>query len=233
MLSDYLNQFNISLTETDVALLDRHLDFVLEKNKALRLTAIHDYNAGVKLHILDSLLVLEELQNAPQGLMLDIGTGGGYPGIPLSVATGRPVVLLDSVKKKIHAINEFVERESQLKLSVSTLDLRAEELANERPEGFAVVLARAVSSLPSLVELASPLLFDGGQLIAHKGPLNEEELDRANKVAALTGMEYFSSREYVLPDGEELRTVYVFKKINKGEVDLPRRSGQAQRKPLA
>jgi 16S rRNA (guanine527-N7)-methyltransferase len=224
---------SIDLPPASVEMLHAHLDYVLDTNKSIRLTAIHDKEDGIRLHILDSLLALTEFQDAPSGPALDIGTGGGYPGLPLAVATGRPVDLLDSVQKKARAIDDFLELKKFDLPKMSTIGLRAEELALTHAGYYSVILARAVSALPSLVELASPLLMQGGVLIAHKGPLDADELDRAVKVAHITGMKFVSDREYALPLGNEQRSVIVFEKIGKPEIDLPRRPGRAQRKPLA
>jgi len=233
VLDSYLQESDICLSDEAIQLLRQHLNYVLEVNKSIRLTAIHDKFEGERLHILDSLMVLPEVFDAPEGKMLDIGTGGGYPGFPLAIAADRSVDLLDSVQKKAKAIDGFLEEIYIGELDIKTIGLRAEELALEQPASYAVVLARAVSSLPALVELSSPLLKMGGRLIAHKGPLDSEELARAKNVANIVGMGLHSKREYVLPGGEEYRTVYVFEKVSASEVELPRRPGRAQRKPLA
>ena len=233
MLEGWLKDSDIALQEGVVCFLYRHLDYVLMTNSSIRLTAIHSKEEGERLHILDSLMVLPEVISAPRGAMLDIGTGGGYPGIPLALASERSVDLLDSAQKKARAIEDFIKKNYKGKLELRALGKRAEELALSSPAHYSVVLARAVSSLPSLVELASPLLKIRGQLIAHKGPFDEGELARAIIVAEIAGMHYLSKREYVLPSGNEQRTVYVFEKSTEPAIDLPRRPGRAQRKPLA
>ena len=233
MLEGWLKDNDIVLQDDVLQFLYRHLDYVLTTNSSIRLTAIHSKEEGERLHILDSLMVLPEVLSAPEGRMLDIGTGGGYPGIPLALAAERSVDLLDSVQKKARAIEDFVQRDYKGSLELRALGERAEELALSKPAYYSAVLARAVSSLPALVELSSPLLIMGGRLIAHKGPFDEGELERALVVADITGMRYLSKREYELPGGDEQRTVYVFEKSGEPSMDLPRRSGRAQRKPLA
>lgn len=233
MLEEYLKDYGFNLSEDAIDFLELHLDYVLEINSSIRLTAIHNKEEGERLHVLDSLLVLPELLSAPEGKMLDIGTGGGYPGLPLAIAAERSVDLLDSVQKKARAIENFLRESYSGSLELNALGLRAEELALERPAHYSVVLARAVSSLPALVELASPLLQQNGRLIAHKGPHDDEELSRALMVADIVGMSSHSQREYSLPCGDEQRTVYVFEKVGAPQIELPRRPGRAQRKPLA
>jgi len=233
VLREYLKEYSINLPEETVQFLKLHLDYVLKTNSSIRLTAIHDRSEGERLHILDSLLVLPELLSAPEGRMLDMGTGGGYPGIPLALTANRSADLLDSVQKKANAVDSFLKENYTGGLELRTFGLRAEELALTQPAYYAVVLARALSSLPALVELASPLLEAGGHLIAHKGPFDDDELSRALVVADMTGMQLLSKREYRLPKGEEQRTVYVFEKTLESQIELPRRPGRAQRKPLA
>jgi len=233
MLEELLIDSKLNLSDGAIALLEDHLDYVLAANKSVRLTAIHDKDEGERLHILDSLLVLPEVEGAPSGPMLDIGAGGGYPGLPLAVASLRPVDLLDSVQKKARVIQDFIDGRNDLPVEVEALGERAEELALQKRGHYAVVLARAVSVLPALLELASPLLMNGGKLIAHKGPFDQEELDRALCASEQLGMSFESMREYVLPAGKEQRTVYVFIKTGESAIELPRRIGRAQKKPLA
>jgi len=233
VLEEYLQEYGIDLSDEKIAFLSLHLDYVLKINSSIRLTAIHGKEEGERLHILDSLLVLPEVFSALGGKMLDIGTGGGYPGLPIAIAADRSVDLLDSVKKKARAIESFLEEDYFGDLELKTIGLRAEELALERPEYYSVILARAVSSLPSLIELGSPLLQLDGQLIVHKGPHDEDEFIRALAVADIVGISFLNKREYNLPCGAEQRTVYVFEKTTAAQIELPRRSGRAQRKPLA
>lgn len=233
MLKEWLDRYEIHISDEELLLLKTHLDYVLETNKSIRLTAIHSKEEGERLHILDSLLILPEVLSAPEGRMLDIGTGGGFPGFPIALISNRSVDLLDSVKKKAKAIEEFIHKYYVGDLEMSAIGLRAEELALERSAYYSIILARAVSSLPALVELASPLLIEGGHLIAHKGPNDDEELERAMKVAEIVGMKFLARREYELPEGNEQRTVYVFVKAAEPNIELPRRPGRAQRKPLA
>lgn len=208
-----------------------HLEWLLETNSRVNLTAVRDASKAVSTHIVDSLAVLPELDGAPDGFALDLGTGGGYPGIPLNLATGRPFTLLDSVSKKARALQEYVA-DSQLK-DVEVLPLRSEQLARERRQHYAVVVARAVAPLPSLLELSSPLLSRGGRLIALKGQPAADEVESGRSVAALVGMEFVGSRQYSLPSAGERRIVFVYEKTGQAGLALPRREGLAQSKPLA
>jgi len=238
VLQELLEVHNLSLGDAQYAFLERHLDFVIATNDAIRLTAIVDRDKAERLHIIDSLLVLPEVCAAPTGPLLDMGSGGGFPGIPLAVVSGRETDLLDSVQKKARAVQSFLDSEQQTQRQsvvppIRSLGMRAEELALEYPAHYSVVTARALSSLPSLVELATPLLSFGGRLIALKGKRDPGEIARGVKAAQKTGMILVDEREYALKGGGEQRSVVVFERANESQVMLPRRLGKAQRTPLA
>ena len=237
MLSELLEMSDIDLDKEGVSFLECHLAYVLEANDAVRLTAIVEREEAERLHIIDSLLALPELVVAPPGPLLDIGSGGGYPGIPLAIASGRETDILDSVQKKARIIQIFLsEKQKEHDESIphiQSLGLRAEELALERPAYYAAVVARAVASLPALVELATPLLRMGGPLIALKGRRDAEEVERGVKAAQKLGMQLKSERQYLLPVGGEKRSIVVFERIATAERELPRRPGKAQSRPLA
>lgn len=144
-----------------------YLDLVIEKNKELNLTRIETREKGMLLHIEDSLSCIDEF-TSQDGLFLDIGTGGGFPGVPLAIASGRTGVLIDSVQKKARAVQEMID-ELNLSNMIQVRGIRSEELALEVGEKFYTVIARAVSSLPTVLELATPLLVPHGEFIALRG----------------------------------------------------------------
>lgn len=211
-------------------LLDKYLRAILEVNQNINLTNIKDYDSARLLHIEDSLTVLPELNESPDGIYGDLGSGGGFPGVPLGIASGRETVLVDSVKKKMAAINKILV-DLNLDSKISVCDLRIEELALTSPEHFSVLTARALSNLSSLLELASPLLKKKGRLICLKSH-TEEELKDAMQIESETGMKLISHRKYQLSDKETYRECLVFEKSSKPTVKLPRRIGLAQKKPL-
>ena len=209
----------------------QYLDCVLEVNKTTNLTRITSREDAVRLHLEDSLVGLPEVQDAPEGLYGDLGSGGGFPGVPLALATGRQTVLVDSVKKKMAIVANII---NQLELSdqIETCDQRIEELALEQRESFAVLTARALSRLVALLELSSPLLMKGGRLVCYKAQLDEDELKEARAVESLLGMKLLSQRETFLSDGETKRTILVFENVGRPRMKLPRRIGLAQKNPL-
>jgi 16S rRNA (guanine527-N7)-methyltransferase len=204
---------------------------MLEVNQVINLTRITQRESAVRMHLLDALMALPELLEAAEGPILDLGSGGGIPGVPLAFATGRETVLLDSVSKKGRAVQGILKSEfPDSRISVSPE--RAEEHARTCAGRYAAVVARAVAPLPSLVELAAPLLLSGGTLIALKGVPDADELASGRRVAELTGMYEAGVRRTTLPGGEERRTIVSYTKSGASKVRLPRRSGLAQHSPL-
>lgn len=214
-----------------MSLMQRYLDSILEANKVTNLTRITDGEQARLLHIEDSLVGLPEVNEAPTGLYGDLGSGGGFPGVPLALATGRKTLLVESVKKKMAIVQSALD-DLSLSEQISTSSERIEDLPLEYKEKFAVLTARALSKLVSLIELASPLLKKGGRLVCYKAQLSSEELEEALAVQDLVGMKMISQREICLSDGETTRTIVVFEKIGKSRIKLPRRIGLAQKQPL-
>lgn len=219
-----------TLTTEQESKLHDHLSLVIEANKTTNITRIDTWDSGWLLHVEDSLVGVDEVTSAPTGALADLGSGAGFPGIPLAITTGRDVTLVESVGKKASLLKEFAAALG-LENQVTVYPGRAEQLASEQPEGFAVVTARALSSLPSLMELASPLLMQGGNLVCYKSSDIEEELSAALPIQEKLAIYYVGKRDVVLSDGETKRSIVVFKKEGQPLVKLPRHEGQAQRKP--
>ena len=220
----------IEISESQEQLLLADLDAILEVNKTLNLTRIDTYESALVLHIEDSLAGLPFINKAPQGRYADIGTGGGFPGVPVAIMTNRDTLLVDSVQKKIKALMGVVE-ELNLEAIVDGYPGRVEDLAKDMPGKFAVVTARAVSSLASLLELVSPLLKKHGRFVCYKGQPTEEEIKAGKAIQNLVGMKLIENKEYQLSDGSQ-RTILVFEKVSNPKIKLPRRVGLAQKEPL-
>lgn len=225
-----MNNIVIEPTIEQRKLLDLHLKLVIEENKKINLTRITNWESAQILHIEDSLVGLPEVAQAPSGRYLDMGTGGGFPGIPLAIMTKRETVLADSVGKKIAALDRIIA-ELDLGKFVSTYKGRLEELSLERPRSFSLVTARALSTLSSLMELASPLLETNGYLICYKSQEVEAELCHAKEISDKFGLSFISKRDVLLSDEKTHRSIITFKKIGEPIIDLPRRNGMAQKKP--
>lgn len=218
------------LSQQQKGLIQKHLELVGIANETVNLTRISSREEGMILHVEDSLAALEEMDAAPAGLYGDLGSGAGFPGIPLAVATGRKTILIDARKKKMDAVQGIIE-ELGLQDQVSTFAGRAELLARTRAGDFAVLTARALSQLSILLELASPLLKRHGHLICYKANVVEDEVSRALAIQKQTGMKLISRRKFLLED-TFTREILVFEKVKKPSVKLPRKEGEAQKNPL-
>lgn len=211
-------------------LLARHLLAVVRSTGTLNLTAVRGAEEGVGLHVLDSLSACHAVETAPEGRLADLGSGGGFPGIPLCVATGRPVTLVESIRKKADFLERVVE---ELRIEAEVAAARSEELATTVPGGFACVVVRAVAELPVLVELAQPLLESGGLLVAMKGDPEPDELERGAAAGELCGMRFLRSEPVEVPGLHASRTLVVYKREGASTGALPRRPGMAGKRPLA
>lgn len=220
----------MNISSEQKALLDKHLDLVLRKNEQLNLTTITNKEDAKVLHIEDSLASLPELKNIT-GQIVDMGSGAGYPGIPIAIATGLKTTLVETLRKKADCLESFIQ-ELNIEAQVSVSNKRTEELAVERPNFYSVATARALSSLPSLLELASPLLKINGLLICYKGIDIEDELNIALNVSNKLGFMLISNREYSLRDYKTKHRIVVFEKVKEPDVKLPRKLGFAQKKPF-
>lgn len=220
----------MNITPGEREKLEKHLSLVIEANTRTNITRIDTWDQGWLLHVEDSLIGLPEVGDAPDGKLADLGSGAGYPGIPLAITTGREVTLVESVGKKASLLSDFVD-EIGLSSEVTVFAGRAEELARTHPGEYAVITARALSSIPSLMELASPLLTQGGRLVCYKSPEIEEELSTAMVLQEKLAMTFKGRRDVTLSDASTPRSIVVFEKHGEPTVKLPRREGQAQRKP--
>jgi 16S rRNA (guanine527-N7)-methyltransferase len=205
------------------------LELLRDANALFNLTAIKE-DDWIWAHVIDSLSCIPEVSASIPGPMADLGSGGGFPGVPVAVATHREVVLVESVKKKAAFLANVM---AVLALPGHVEPVRAEELALSEPRTFAVVTARALSGLASLVELASPLLKRGGRLVCLKGDPRAEELESGATAARMCGMALVGSRDVRLPISDAKRMIVVYERTGRSKVDLPRRTGLAQRQPLA
>lgn len=212
--------------------IERHLHGVLEINRVHNLTRITSWEEGMLLHVEDSLVGLPEIQEAPAGRYADLGTGGGFPGIPVAIVTGRETLLVDSVQKKMTAIQGLLE-ELDIADHVSTYAGRIEDLAKEQPASFSLLTARALSTLPSLLELSVPLLEQGGRLVCYKSQLPDNELAHAKALQNKLAMRFVSERSVTLGEDGALRTIVVFERDGDPLVKLPRRVGSAQKHPYS
>ena len=208
-----------------------YYEFLIEYNKKVNLTAITECEEVWVKHFLDSILLSKYAKIPEKASLIDVGTGAGFPGIPIAITTERKTLLADSVGKKITALNRMITKLS-LEGIVSTFQGRIEDLAKDQPENFSVITARALSSLSSLLELASPLLKMNGHLICYKSQDIDDELMHAKTVCNKFSMKFIEVQNFTLSDGVTHRSIVVFEKTSKPSISLPRRVGMAQKKPF-
>ena len=219
--------------ELDAQALERFELFasmLVEKNKVLNLTAITDPEGIAVKHFADSLTALRMIDLQPGTKVIDVGTGGGFPGIPLLIA--RPEIkltMLDSTGKKLAFVSQSVE---ELGLSANIVHARAEEAGQgELRESFDFTVSRAVAAMNILCEYCLPLVRVGGVFIAMKGPDADAELGGSAAALKKLGGAYGDTRAFTLPDGSERRLV-VCKKISQTPTAYPRNGGKIAKKPL-
>ncbi|MBT6069012.1 16S rRNA (guanine(527)-N(7))-methyltransferase RsmG [Candidatus Peregrinibacteria bacterium] len=184
-------------------------------------------------HIFDSVKILEYLDFSNVGTLLDIGSGGGIPGIPLAIELpNATVTLLDSTEKKMKAAKEIL-KEIGVE-NVKTAVGRIEELGHDPNfrESFDVVTARAVAPLPTLLEYALPFVKVGGHFIAYKSKNYSEELAICDEALKLLGGKLIATHEYTLPADSGERVYLVFEKIKETPEKYPRRIGVPKKSPL-
>ena len=225
------NKYGFDLTEQQEDMVIRDLELIIEANATINLTRIVSWDSAMCRHIEDSLAGVPYVLATPDGLYGDLGTGGGFPGIPMAIVTGRKTLLVDSVQKKMRVLDGVIH-ELGLSNQVSTYAGRIEDLAKQRRGEFAVLTARALSSLPSLLELASPLLKLHGRLVCYKANPSDAEMESMRKIVRKLGFSLPEMHQFDLEDGSH-RTIMVFQKVSKASISLPRRIGLAQNEPLA
>lgn len=230
-LISYCKDYSLKVSDENLRVCIQHLDLVLEANKSINLTRILNIEDAAVLHILDSLVLLFYISKAPEGALLDMGTGAGFPGVPLTIASGRKAVYIDSVGKKVDAVNSFV-KELGLK-HAHAVHVRLEEYARTHKKQFAVVTARALAPLPVLVEYASPFLKDGGLFVVTKGNPSDKELQSGLAAAKICGFTTLMTDDLDLPNGLGHRKFIILKKTRQASVSLPRANGMAKKNPLA
>ena len=230
-LISYCKDYSLKVSDENLRVCIQHLDLVLEANKSINLTRILNIEDAAVLHILDSLVLLFYISKAPEGALLDMGTGAGFPGVPLTIASGRKAVYIDSVGKKVDAVKSFV-KELGLK-HAHAVHVRLEEYARTHKKQFAVVTARALAPLPVLVEYASPFLKDGGLFVVTKGNPSDKELQSGLAAAKICGFTTLMTDDLDLPNGLGHREFIILKKTRQASVSLPRANGMAKKNPLA
>ena len=213
--------------------LERYRDLLLEWNENVNLTAITDPEEVRIKHFEDSLTCLESGLFFPGAKVIDVGTGAGFPGLPLAMA--RPdisVTLLDSLKKRLLFLDEVIAQTDIQ--NAKTVHARAEDGGRDKNlrERFDIVVSRAVSRLSVLCEYTLPYLKVGGTLIAMKGPSAEEELQEAQNAIKVLGGGEVTVQKTALEDESLSHCLVMIKKVRPTPTTDPRKAGMPTKNPL-
>lgn len=224
----FLNN-NLKLTLDIYDKLNKFTDFLVEKNKVMNLTGITDREGISEKHILDSLLPMTMIEIPKNASVIDVGTGAGFPGVPMKLYRDDiNITLLDSLEKRV----KFLKEAAKIAGSEFTcIHARAEEGGRNMQfrEKFDFAVARAVASLPVLAEYCLPYVKVGGYFLAMKGP--NEDISAGENAVNLLGGKIEKIVQYELPCGDK-RTLAVIRKISATSNKYPRNGGQIAKKPL-
>ena len=232
-LRQQLTAFGIEATDRQIEQFNTYFELLIETNKSLNLTAITDPHEVAVKHMVDSLSCLDEHVFKEGATVLDLGTGAGFPGIPLAIM--RPdlrITLFDSLQKRLRFLVGVI---SQLGLTnVVTLHGRAEETAklSDYREQFDIITSRAVARLAVLAEWSLPFGRIGGYLVALKGAAYEEELQEAKKALDILGKATVQVKPVTLPTLDDKRAVLYVKKTAPTPKKYPRKPKDIKERPL-
>ena len=232
-----LEQLNISLSEEQYEQFDRYYDMLIEKNKVMNLTAITEYEDVVIKHFLDSLSVVkaDEIGKLLRSgcSLIDIGTGAGFPGIPLMIAfPSLRVTLMDALNKRILFLDEVI---SALGLKdIDTVHGRGEELARKDcyREKYDLCVSRAVAKINSLSELCLPFVKLNGFFVPYKSGSIDEELEEGKNAIKKLGGNSTNVVKFVVPLSDYERSLILIKKVVSTPSQYPRGGGKVFNKPL-
>ena len=229
-LTKRATQFGVNLLEEQQNQFYQYMQLLLEWNEKMNLTAITEPQEILTKHFIDSISVVPYIKEGDK--ILDIGTGAGFPGIPLKIVLPQnSFTLLDSLNKRIHFLQEVVE---QLKLeNIEAVHGRAEEFCKEdRREGYHIVVSRAVAKLNVLLEYMLPFTKVGGKCICMKALEIEEELEAAKKAIEILGGTIEKVEEITLEDTDITRKLVIVKKIKETPKKYPRKAGTPNKEPI-
>lgn len=228
-IKESFKKYGFNLSENQVDNFIVYMDFLLEENNKYNLTAITQPNQVIIKHFVDSVLPLKEIKFGAS--VIDVGTGAGFPGVPLKIL--RPdikLTLLDSLQKRINFLNNLLEK-LNIK-DVATLHSRAEDYAVKAREKFDVALSRAVASVPTLSEYLLPFVKIGGEVIMYKGSSAEEELAQGSKAINLLGGKVEKTLQINLEEVESERKIIIIKKTKNTDKKYPRGKNLPKTHPI-
>ena len=231
-----LSELGITITDEQLAKLHLYYEMMTETNKVMNLTAITEYEEVCIKHWLDSLCLVKavpELASGAEYRVIDIGTGAGFPGVPLKILFPQiRLTLLDSLGKRISFLQGVVD---QCGLTdTECLHARAEEYSRrpEYREKYDLCVSRAVTRMASLTELCLPYVKVGGRFIPYKAGECDEEVNEARKAIAVMGGKLLTSERFLVPESDLGRTLVVVKKERPTDKKYPRGGGKPMKNPI-
>lgn len=228
-LQSYLKENNVEISDEQITMFSTYSSMLKEWNEKFNLTAITDESEIIEKHFLDSL-ILGKYVDLSNKKVLDIGTGAGFPGIPLAILfPTAKISLSDSNRKKITFLNEVVK---QLNLkNVTVIQSRIEDM-NKYKDSFDFITARALKALNILVELAIPLCKVHGSLLAYKGAIYNEEINEAKNALKCLDAKVSNTFAYTLGESKDQRAIVVVEKVKPTKHKYPRVYSLIASKPL-
>ena len=219
------------LDEEQINMFYLYMKLLLEWNEKINLTAITEVDEIITKHYIDSLTALKYIKNNDR--VADIGTGAGFPGIPLKIVNSRiDITLVDSLNKRINFLNDVIEKNNLN--NIIAIHNRAEEFGKNKQyrEKYDVAISRAVARLNVLVEYLLPTVKIDGKCICMKGPDAKEEIEEAKNAIEVLGGIIEKIEEFYLPDTDIKRTIIVIKKVKNTPNKYPRKAGTPSKEPI-
>lgn len=228
-----LNELGIALTDKQKQQFDKFYELLVEWNKVMNLTGITEYEEVNEKHFVDSLSIVKAIDMKSVKSVIDVGTGAGFPGIPLKIAFPHlKVVLLDSLNKRINFLNTVI---AELGLTdIKTIHGRAEDYAKqtEYREKFDLCVSRAVANLSTLSEYCLPYVSADGMFVPYKSGEIDEELENSKKAVKILGGKIENVVKFQLPGTEIGRSFVKIRKISNTNKKYPRKAGLPAKEPL-
>ena len=209
----------------------KYMNMLIEWNEKINLTAIIEPNEIILKHFIDSLTIYKDIPN--KSSVVDVGTGAGFPGIPLAIMNeSLKVTLVDSLNKRLIFLQEVIN-ELNLK-NVELVHARAEEFGQNKKyrEKFDISTSRAVANLSTLSEYLIPLVKENGKIICMKASEAEEEIEQAKKAINVLGGTIKNVETFDLPQSDIGRTIITVEKIKKTPAKYPRKAGTPSKEPI-